>query len=141
MKRITGALLVLAAIWYGRGYLERSAPKLEVSDLKCVQTSTEVLVSGTVKNISDKPLSLTANAVLTGNPDAPLHLKDQAIKGSVTPGPLPPGESGRFEIHARVPANWPPAFARVERSLPVGYCKLMAFTDDGTGRGVNYRER
>ena len=140
MKRIVGSLLVLAAIWYGKAYLARSAPKLEVSDFKCVSTSAGILVSGSLKNVSDEPLSLSANAVLTNNPDAPLDLKSDYIKGAVTPEPLPPAESGRFEIRARRPANWPPALARLDKPLPVGWCKLKAFTDNGSGEGVNYRE-
>ena len=82
MKRIVGSILVLAAIWWSKGYLERSAPKLELSEFKCVQISTGILISGTVKNVSDKPLPLSANAVLTGNPDRPLDLRSDIIKGA-----------------------------------------------------------
>lgn len=59
-----------------------------------------------------------------------------------TDGDGPHGESGRFEIHAPVPRDWPPAgFRQAEMSLSsVGWCKVKAFTDDSTGGSVNYRQ-
>ncbi|MDA2914123.1 hypothetical protein MYX77_09225 [Acidobacteriia bacterium AH_259_A11_L15] len=133
-------VLLVLILWSSSESL--STPKVEVIDFECVQTGSDILMSGTVKNVSDKPLSLTATGALIFDPDHPAFktagLRSRRFEGTVTPKSLPPGSTGRFQIRGQVPRR--EVFVLRKLALPGGDCRLDPFTDDSTGDRVNYRE-
>lgn len=111
------ARLVVTLLSKGAAALQ---PKIEVSDLRGERTSiTGFEVSGTLKNISDKPLNLTAHIALVSSGFPP------KFTGPVTPSPLMPGQTGTFVIQDRVPGNM---------MFDPGRIRLDPFTDDSNSR-------
>lgn len=124
MKRVFGFVVFLGAIgwiWTGRtGYF---APKLEATSLSCsAPTPAAIVTIGTVRNISEEPLRLTARvAILSAS-------RPQWSEGSVQPSPLPPGQTGSFSVTTQTGAAY--YSTQVE-------CTLDWFKDED-GRRLKY---
>ena len=139
MKRFLG-LGMLLAVGFGVKQLGRFAPKLEVSELACTRPSRlEILISASVKNVGDAPLTLQGNATLIFPADRRNPVK---VSGAVTPKPLPPGATGRLEIRTPHPPHLPPPGVLKTDSggdFAGGDCRLDDFVDD-SGASVRYKE-
>lgn len=140
IKRLFGVVVSLPLTGYVSSYVAQrlgfGAPELEVTDFSCARTTmSDIVLTGTVKNISKDPLSLTAKAALIFVVDR----RPRRAEGPVTPEPLPPGDSGRFEIRTQLPAGVPPSGKLDDgRSTAAADCRLEAFTDKSTGNALSY---
>jgi hypothetical protein len=121
---IFGGIATLIAIRLVYTFISKGAaalePKIEVSDISGERTSISGFeVSGTLKNTSDKPLTLTAHIALISSGLPP------KFSGPVHPRPLMPGQTGTFVIQDTLPG---------QLMFDAGRIRLDPFTDESGSR-------
>lgn len=110
-----------------RGALGSGSVKLQVSDFHCERVGpTDFMATGNVKNISNDPLSLTAQLTIKADQTT----AKATMTTEVTPRPLLAGQMGTFAIREHLPSNMD--FGNG------GDCRLNPFLDSA-GNKVGYK--
>lgn len=119
-RRASVLLMVMAGAFLTRCDVP---PQVEVSRFECRAVEKDFEAFGTVKNISEGPIELTANIALDMEADTEMFTSD------VRPRPLGPGEEGRFHLTDEIPGL---AFG-----MGGADCWLDPFSDEN-GRKLDY---